>query len=125
MATGNCLDRRAAFWRALAVWGPAGMLCAAGIAGLGAASLLAATPGAGDAGRWLVVAAPGTRLATMVNIVAAADGRLVQPGRLSNIVIAASARPDFPAALSRAGAWIAIPAPALGGCLDPLVQDPT
>lgn len=125
MATENCLDRRSALRRALAVWGPAGALCVAGISGLGAASLLAATPAAGPPGRWLVVAAPGTRIATIVNIVAAADGRLIQPGRLANTVVAASARPDFPAALRRAGAWAAIPAPSRGGCIDPLVQDPT
>jgi hypothetical protein len=70
-------------------------------------------------GRYIVLAAPGSTLAETVNLVRQADGRLVQAGRYPNIVIAGSDRPDFAAALRHAGAWLAIAAPARGGCLDP------
>jgi hypothetical protein len=104
-----------------APWLPAALLLGVGIVALGAASLWPA----GAATAWVVVAPPGKRLADMVNIVATADGRLIQPGRFANIVIAGSPRPDFPAALRRAGAWIAIPAPVDSGCLAPPAPDPT
>jgi hypothetical protein len=70
-------------------------------------------------GRYIVFAAPGATLADTINLVRDADGRLVQAGRFSNIVIAGSDRPDFAVALRHAGAWLAIAAPARGGCLDP------
>ncbi|KAA9012647.1 hypothetical protein F4U96_20740 [Sphingobium limneticum] len=90
-------------------------LFAGGIIGLSIASLTSA-----DAdGRYIVFAAPGTSLADTVNLVSDADGRLIQAGRFSNIVIAGSDRPDFAATLRHAGAWFAIAAPARGGCLDP------
>lgn len=94
---------------------PALCLFTAGIAGLLFASLL----DAGADGRYIVFAAPGATLADTVNLVRDADGRLVQAGRFSNIVIAGSDRPDFAADLRHAGAWFAIAAPARGGCLDP------
>ena len=99
----------------LLAWMPAALLLLAGLMGLGAASLLRG----GVPGWYLVMTPPGSTLADTVNIVIAADGRLVQTGRFPNIVIAGSPRPDFPSALRRAGAWLAIPAPQVAGCLAP------
>lgn len=98
---------------------PAALLLAAGLAGLAAAS----SAGAGGTGSYAVIASPGSTLADSINIVRAADGRLVQPGRFANIVIARSDRRDFPDALRRAGAWAVIDAPSPGGCLAPLPED--
>lgn len=93
----------------------ASCLLVVGIIGLALASLSSV-----DAqGRYIVFAAPGATLADTVNLVRRADGRLVQAGRYPNIVIAGSDRPDFAVALRHAGAWLAIAAPARGGCLDP------
>lgn len=92
------------------------------IAGLGALAW-ASTAGGGGTGSYAVIAPPGSTLADGINIVRAADGRLVQPGRFANIVIARSDRADFPDALRRAGAWAVIDAPSPGGCLAPLPQD--
>lgn len=91
------------------------------IAGLGA--LAWASAAGGGTGSYAVIAPPGSTLADGINIVRAADGRLVQPGRFANIVIARSDRTDFPDALRRAGAWAVIDAPSPGGCLAPLVED--
>lgn len=99
----------------LRAWIPAVLLLLTGLVGLGTASLLR-----GGVPDWyLVMTPPGSTLADTVNIVIAADGRLVQAGRFPNIVIAGSPRPDFPSALRRAGAWLAIPAPQVAGCLAP------
>lgn len=98
---------------------PAGFLLAAGLIGLGLASL---TDGP-NSGWYLVVAPPGSTRADTINLVSAADGRLVQAGRFSNIVIAGSARSDFPQELRKAGAWLAVAAPARGGCLDPSFRE--
>lgn len=103
----------------LFVYLPAALLLFAGLTGLGTASLLDGQ----DSGWYLVIAAPGSTRAQTINLVSAADGRLVQAGRFSNIVIAGSDRPDFPAALRKAGAWLAIAAPPGGGCLDPSTRE--
>ncbi|MFC3442812.1 hypothetical protein ACFOKF_16685 [Sphingobium rhizovicinum] len=98
---------------------PALLLLGVGLCGLGAASLLDGR----QSGWYLVIAAPGSTLANTINLVSAADGRLVQKGRFSNIVIAGSTRPDFPAALRKAGAWLAVAAPSRGGCFDSSQQE--
>ncbi|WP_298396653.1 hypothetical protein [Sphingobium sp.] len=100
---------------------PALLLLGVGLAGLGLASLMDGP----DSGWYLVMAAPGSSRADTINLVRAADGRLVQAGRFSNIVIAGSTRPDFPAALRKAGAWLAVAAPARGGCFDSSSQEQT
>ncbi len=100
---------------------PAVLLLTTGLFGLTIASLLQGS----TSGWYLVVAAPGSSLADTINLVRAADGRLVQRGAFSNIVIAGSNRRDFPAALRHAGAWLAIAAPAGVGCMDPSFQEQT
>lgn len=91
---------------------PAALLVTIGIIGLAGASVTAP----GGSGRYLVVGAPGVRMADMVNMVSAADGRLIERGRFSNIAIAWSDSADFAAATRRSGAWLAIAAPDGGGC---------
>lgn len=98
---------------------PAALLLVSGLAGLGYASLRPDRAAA----QYLVVAPPHTSLAHTINIVRAAGGRLVMPGRFSNIVIAGSDRRDFAAALRKAGAWLAVASPTRSGCLAPSVQD--
>ncbi|GEM_PF-624449 len=93
---------------------PAVLLLLGGLAGLGFASVA----GASEKGRYVVITAPGTSLADTINMVSAADGRLIQPGRFSNIVIAGSGRPDFQAQLRKSGAWLAVAAPDDVGCTD-------
>ena len=100
---------------------PAVLLLTTGLFGLAIASLLQGS----TSGWYLVVAAPGSSLADTINLVRAADGRLVQRGAFSNIVIAGSNRRDFPAALRHAGAWLAIAAPTGVGCTDPSFQEQT
>jgi hypothetical protein len=100
---------------------PAALLLALGLVGLAIASLLQAS----TSGWYLVIAPPGSSLADTINLVRVADGRLVQRGAFSNIVIAGSNRRDFPAALRHAGAWLAIAAPAGVGCMDPSFQEQT
>ena len=97
---------------------PAALLLLAGLCALVAASLT----GVRGPGTYAVVAPPGSRLADAVEIIRAADGRLVRPGRFANIAIARSARPDFAQALRRAGAWAVIDATGQGGCLAPLLE---
>lgn len=96
-------------WRAYV---PAALLIAVGVIGLAGASATAPD----DSGRYLVIGAPGVRMADMVNMVSAADGRLIEPSRFSNIAVAWSDSADFAAATRRSGAWLAIAAPDGGGC---------
>lgn len=96
-------------WRAYV---PAALLIAIGIIGLAVASVSAPD----GSGRYLVIGAPGVRMSDMINIVSAADGRLIEPGRFSNIAIAWSDSADFAAATRQSGAWLAIAAPDGGGC---------
>lgn len=98
---------------------PAVLLALTGLGGLSFAWMTAGT----DSGQYLVIAAPGSSLADTVNLVRAADGGLVGKGRFANIVIAGSVRADFPAAVRRAGAWLAVAAPAPGGCIAPLLRE--
>ncbi|WP_291976857.1 hypothetical protein [Chelatococcus sp.] len=67
-------------------------------------------------GQYVVVAAPWADLSQTINVIAAADGGLLEIGGLSNIVIAASTRADFPASVRAAGAWLVFPSPRLAGC---------
>lgn len=94
---------------------PAALLLLIGLAGLGLAWVATGT----GSGQYLVVASPRSTLADTINLIRAADGRLVEPARFPNIVIAGSSAPDFTAALRRAGAWLAVATPARGGCVAP------
>ncbi|WP_179045896.1 hypothetical protein [Sphingobium lactosutens] len=100
---------------------PAALLLIAGLAGLAMASLSDGR----ETGRYLVIAPPNATLADTINLVRAADGRLVQTGRFPNIVVAGSSQPNFAAALRKAGAWFAVAAPDRGGCLDPSSREQT
>ncbi|MET0249931.1 MAG: hypothetical protein ABW164_09410 [Sphingobium sp.] len=90
---------------------PAILLLFAGICGLAFAGISDK-----DSSNYLVIASPDTRMLDMVEILRAADGRLVQVGRFSNIAVAWSDRPDFAARLRQSGAWLAIAAPDGAGC---------
>ena len=107
--------------RSLSDYLPAAGLLVVGLLGLAAAWLASGT----DSGRYIVIAPPGSTLAQTISLVRAADGGLVGTGRLPNIVFAGSSRPDFPAALRRAGAWGVIATPASGGCTDPIIKEQT
>ena len=89
------------------------------VTGLLALSLAWIMSGSGS-GRYLVIAPWGASQAEAINLVRAADGGLVGMGRLSNIIIAGSNRPDFAAALRRAGAWGVIATPSRIECGEPL-----
>lgn len=105
--------------RGWGAWLPAGLLLVAGLIALLIASILDGRPD----GAYLVIAPSGATLAETINLVRAADGRLVQAGRFPNMVVAGSDRPDFAAAARRAGAWLAIAAPYDSGCVTPSSQE--
>lgn len=67
--------------------------------------------------QFAVIAAPWKGLDGMAGLVAAADGRIVDGGRLPNVIFAQSDRPGFAAALYRAGAWLVLDPVLLRGCL--------
>ena len=100
---------------------PAALLLLAGLAGLGAAWLV---PG-NDNGQYLVIAAPGASRGQVLNMIVHAHGSLAAEGRLGNVALA---RPDggsgnaFARRLRAAGAWVAMPAPQQGGCLEFLTR---
>ncbi|MGE4322614.1 MAG: hypothetical protein AB7E60_06235 [Sphingobium sp.] len=106
-------------WHGVTAWLPAALLLVTGLAGLAVVSIL----NGNASGPYLVIAPPGASLADTINLVGAADSRLVQAGRFPNMVIAASDQPDFAATLRKAGAWLAIPAPERGGCALPSSQE--
>lgn len=72
------------------------------VAGLLAASFAGAGTGKGEG--YLVIAPPGWTLGRTTGLVRASGGRLVRPGGFSNMVIAASADPQFAQALEGGGA---------------------
>lgn len=109
LAMASSSDMMSPAWRSYL---PAALLLFAGIGGLAIAGL----PDRDDSGRYLVIASPGTATSHMIGIVKAADGRLVQAGRFSNIAIAWSDRPDFADRTRQSGAWLAIAAPDGAGC---------
>lgn len=91
---------------------PAALLLFVGVGGLATAGVTN-----GDAnGRYLVIAAPGAKTPDLIDIVKAADGRLVQAARFQNMAVAWSDKSDFAARARRSGAWLAIAAPDGGGC---------
>jgi hypothetical protein len=63
-----------------------------------------------------VVVAPWSAPERVAAVVAAADGALVAPARVSWIVIAHSPRGDFIPQLRRAGAWFVLNHKTLAGC---------
>lgn len=91
---------------------PAAALLVAGVLGLGLATALAD----GIDGQYVVIAAPGGGPNAAIGLLASIDGAMVAPGGFSNIIIAASDRPDFADQLRRAGAWAVFPAPRFLGC---------
>jgi hypothetical protein len=94
---------------------PAAFLLGAGLLGLGAAWALTG----GASGQYLVLARPGSTLSETVNLVRSAGGDIAARGLFANIVIADSSRPGFPVSMRDAGAWLAVPVPALAGCAEP------
>lgn len=86
-----------------------------GLGGLGAAWV---TTGPAS-GQYLIVTPPGSTLPATINLVRGAHGTIAGVGYFANVLVANSSRPDFPLALRKAGAWLAVPVPALTGCLDP------
>lgn len=103
----------------VADWLPAAALLFAGLGGLGFAWITAGPA----SGRYLVVAAPGSDMTDMVGMVRSANGGLTAIGHFTNIVIADSDRPDFPVAVRKAGAWLAVAMPDPAGCAGPLLQE--
>lgn len=98
---------------------PAILLALSGVTGLAFAGVTMRP----DTNQYLVIAPPGSSLAETINIVRSAGGGLIQKGRLPNIVIAGSARTDFAHAVRQTGGWLAIAAPARGGCGFPSPQE--
>ncbi|WP_375194346.1 hypothetical protein [Sphingobium sp.] len=101
---------------AVSVYGPAALLLLAGLTGLSAAWIMS---GSGS-GRYLVIASPGASRAQTIDLVRSAEGGLIGMGRFSNMIIAGSNRPNFAAALRKAGAWAVIAMPVRRGCGEPL-----
>jgi len=93
---------------------PAIVLLAAGLSALVIANLWPL----GDSRQYIVVTAPGSPLAHSFSVVAMAGGGVIEAGRFSNIVIAASTRPDFPQTLRKAGAWFVLSPGRLRGCFE-------
>lgn len=83
------------------------------------ALLLASALTDGVAGQYVVVLPPGYSLPDSLDLVSRADGGVVDLGGFGNIVIAASAAPDFGQAVREAGAWFAFAAPRFLGCTVP------
>lgn len=92
---------------------PAFLLLAFSLLG---ALVVGLTPRAGQA-QLAVIGAPWMGLDRMAELVAAADGRIVEAGGLSNVIVAQSDDPGFTAALYRAGAWLVLDPVVLRGCL--------
>ncbi len=81
--------------------------------------LVASLAGAGSGEGYLVVTPPGWTMAQTTSVVRASGGRLVRPGGFSNVVIAASADPQFDHSLKAAGALLARRVPGPLGCVAP------
>lgn len=92
---------------------PAAVLLTAGLVGLSMASLSVS----GKHGQYLVILSPWSSFGQALDLVGAADGAIVEPGRFRNIVIATSSRADFAKTAREAGAWIVLPSPRLAGCV--------
>lgn len=92
---------------------PVALLLAFSLFGALAAGL---TPREGQA-QLAIIGAPWKRLDDMAALVAAADGRIVEAAGLPNVIFARSDRPDFAAALYRAGAWLVLDPALLRGCV--------
>ncbi|CAH1656884.1 MULTISPECIES: hypothetical protein [unclassified Chelatococcus] len=103
---------------ALLDFAPCAGLLAVGLIGLTVASLARSS----ENGQYVIIAAPWADLGQTIGVVAAADGGLLEIGGLSNVVIAASTRPDFPASARAAGAWFVFPSPRVAGCISALAE---
>lgn len=66
-----------------------------------------------------VVASPWSDVSSTLDLVGRADGLVLRATALSWIAIATSDRPDFPARLRRAGAWMILNAVGISGCKPP------
>lgn len=91
---------------------PAAILLTAGLIGLFVASF----SGTARNDQYLVIAPPWSNVGNTIDLILAADGSLVEAGRLQNIAIAASSRPGFSARARSAGAWLVLPSPSAAGC---------
>lgn len=94
---------------------PAALLLLLGLCGLGMAWVNTGQPSS----QYLVMAPPGSTLGQTVRLIRAADGGLAAKALFSNLAIADSTQPDFPASARKAGAWLAVPVPARAGCALP------
>lgn len=94
---------------------PASLLLLFGLCAL----LLASALTDGVAGQYVVVLPPEYSLPDILDLVRRADGGVIELGGFGNIVIAASAAPDFGQAVREAGAWFAFAAPRFLGCTVP------
>lgn len=63
-----------------------------------------------------VVAAPWSDPVRTIDLVGRADGAVLRGTAIPWIAVAVSPRPDFPARLRRAGAWIVVNAALVTGC---------
>lgn len=63
-----------------------------------------------------VVGAPWSDLRRTIELVGHADGTVLRGTAIPWIAIAVSPRPDFPARLRHAGAWIVLDAALVTGC---------
>lgn len=91
---------------------PAAALLFSGLVALAVSWLLSGT----SSGQYLVVTAPGSSLAQSVDLVTATGGRIAATSRFANVLIAGSGDTDFAGSMRVAGAWLAIPVPAVAGC---------
>lgn len=92
---------------------PAAALLTAGLAGLSMASLSVSE----KRGQYLVILSPWSSFGQALDLVGAAEGAIIEPGRFGNILIATSSRADFAKTAREAGAWIVLPSPRLAGCV--------
>lgn len=91
---------------------PATALLFCGLAALAVSWLLSGAA----SGQYLVMTRPGFTLAQSIDLVTTDRGRVAATTRFENVVIAGSDDAHFTASMRMAGAWLAIPVPAVAGC---------
>lgn len=92
---------------------PAALLAAIGLIGLVALTLSREA----IEGQFLVIGRPSLGRDAVTNLVLQAGGGVIAFGGLPNVAIAASQSDQFLPMARANGAWLAIPAPAIFGCL--------
>lgn len=92
---------------------PAALLSGAVLFSIAIANLLMAEA----RGQYIVVLPGSYGQIGAIELVYRSQGGVAGFGVLSNIVLAFSDDPDFPAAMRAAGAWFVLPAPLLPGCI--------